>query len=86
MERIYQRKENIPWQKFDDQVLVLDGVSAYAHELNETAGFIWDLLAKAMTKEQIIEEMASTFDVTTQEASKDVDDFLQSLCEKGLIQ
>lgn len=55
------------------------------YTLNDVGTRIWQLLDGQTRTDQIIEAVAQEFDVTPQEASNDVHDFLASLEAQGLI-
>jgi Coenzyme PQQ synthesis protein D (PqqD) len=63
---------------------VMDLESIYV--LNPVASRIWGLLRSPATAEQLVEIIAHEFEVSPQEASRDVAEFLDSLTTRGLIQ
>ena len=63
---------------------VMDLESIYV--LNPVASRIWGLLRSPTTPEQLADVIADEFDVSPQEASRDVAEFLDSLSTRGLIQ
>jgi len=62
---------------------VMDLESIYV--LNPVASRIWGLLRSPNTAEQLADVIADEFDVSPQEASRDVAEFLDSLSTRGLI-
>jgi len=62
---------------------VMDLESIYV--LNPVASRIWRLLRSPNTAEQLADVIADEFDVSPQEASRDVAEFLDSLSTRGLI-
>jgi hypothetical protein len=63
---------------------VMDLESIYV--LNPVASRIWGLLRSPTTAEQLVEIIAREFEVSSQEASRDVAEFLDALTTRGLIQ
>jgi hypothetical protein len=63
---------------------VMDLESIYV--LNPVASRIWGLLRSPIAAEQLAEVIADEFDVSLQEASRDVAEFLDTLSTRGLIQ
>jgi len=63
---------------------VMDLESIYV--LNPVAARIWGLLRSPTTAEQLVEIIEREFEVSPQEASRDVGEFLDSLTTRGLIQ
>jgi hypothetical protein len=63
---------------------VMDLESIYV--LNPVASRIWGLLRSPTTPEQLVEIITGEFEVSSQDASRDVAEFLDSLSSRGLIQ
>jgi len=63
---------------------VMDLESIYV--LNPVASRIWGLLRSPTTAEQLVDIITGEFDVSAQDASRDVAEFLDSLSSRGLIQ
>lgn len=55
------------------------------YTLNEVAARIWQLIDASVPVAQIIEVVAREFEVATEEARRDVLEFIESLEEAGLI-
>lgn len=53
--------------------------------LNETARFIWEWLDGTRSPDDIAQGLTETFDVTLQQAKKDVEEFLAELERMGMI-
>ncbi|HYK90011.1 MAG TPA: PqqD family protein [Acidobacteriota bacterium] len=53
--------------------------------LNEAGSFIWDLIGQGIRFDQIVESLCREYEVTVEDAAKDVKDFLESLELAGLI-
>lgn len=53
--------------------------------LNEVGAFIWNLLEKDITKEQIIEKMLFEYDVDKTTAENDVEEYISALRGADLI-
>lgn len=54
-------------------------------QLNDTGAFLWKLLEKGATQEQMIEQMAGEYAVEKQVAEQDVKEFIESLKEANLL-
>ena len=54
--------------------------------INSTGAFIWKSITEGNSKEEILNKMVETFDVTTEEAEKDIEEFLGLLIDKGFIE
>ena len=44
--------------------------------LNDTGVFFWNLLQKETSKEEILSAVLKEYDVTSEEASRDIDEFI----------
>lgn len=54
-------------------------------EFNETAGFIWNLLKKPISKVELIKKLCREYDVTEKQAEKDIITFIETYSKEGLI-
>ncbi len=54
--------------------------------LNEVGELIFRGLQAEDSREKILDEILQSFDVTSEEAAADLDDFLRRFCEIGLLE
>lgn len=54
-------------------------------KLNETGAFIFELLKKETTKEEIVKALLGEYDVTEEAAQKSAEEFLEYLSSNGVI-
>ena len=54
--------------------------------LNDTGVFFWNLLQNDITKEEMLEAVLKEYDVSKDEASKDIDEFINKLCENKILE
>lgn len=54
--------------------------------LNDTGVFFWELLKNDTTKEEMLAKILEEYDVSEDEASSDLDDFLTKLKEAKLLE
>ena len=54
--------------------------------LNETGAFIFSKMLEGTTKEQLIEDLISEYEVERDIAQKDVDDFIKKVEGEGLLE
>ena len=54
--------------------------------LNETGAFIFSKMLEGTTKEQLIEDLISEYEVEREIAQKDVDDFIKKVEGEGLLE
>ena len=53
--------------------------------LNELGGFIWDLLPNVQTEDEICDAVLGEYEVSREEASRDISEFLQKLRNMNII-
>ncbi len=56
------------------------------YTVNEAGSVIWDLVEKGAQFEEILQALCSEFDVTEEDAEKDLTRFLESLSSAGLVE
>lgn len=81
-----KRKEKVPWQIMDGRALLLSPEESQAHELNETATWVWQILVDELTYEELLENFCSEYEVEQAEADQDLQELLDQLVEKKLIE
>ena len=54
--------------------------------LNETGVFYWEKLKNQITKEELLAEILKEYDVSEDEAAKDLDEFLLKLSEVEILE
>lgn len=53
--------------------------------LNEVAAFIWKNLDEAQTQQRLTEMILEEFEIDKETAKRDVEGFLNALCEQGMV-
>ena len=53
--------------------------------VNETGAFLWKILTKGSTKEELLHAMLEEYEVSAKEAEADIDEFLQLLQENQIL-
>ncbi len=79
-----QPHARVAWQLLDGQAVLIDLERAQAMGLNDSASFLWQRL-DGRPPEALAAELCEAFDVTPQQARRDVDDFVDLLRARGLI-
>ncbi|MFA7637593.1 MAG: PqqD family protein [Monoglobales bacterium] len=54
--------------------------------LNETGAFLWKLLEKEISMEDLVNAMLAEYNVDSMQAQKDVDEFLDTLRKAGVLE
>lgn len=83
------KKELITRSIAGDTVLVPVGKAVYDSNglfvLNEVGAFLWNLLPQAADSEALLLALLEEYDVSPQQARRDIDDFLAKLRELGIL-
>ena len=83
------KKELIKREIAGDTILVPVGKTVYDSNglfvMNELGAFIWDLLPGVETEAQICEAVLREYEVSAEEASADVAEFLEKLRQLNII-
>lgn len=83
------KKELIKRDIAGDTILVPVGKTVYDSNglfvLNELGAFIWDMLPRVETEVEICRAVLEEYEVTAEEASKDVAAFLEKLRELKIL-
>ncbi len=83
------KKKLIKREIAGDVLLVPVGKSVYDSNglfiLNETGNFLWGHLEGCESESELIEKLLDEYDVSFEQASKDVQDFLSDLRKLGII-
>ena len=73
----------------DDYIIVPVGKAAISFNgmitVNETGAFLWERLIKGTNKEELIHDMLEVYDVSREEAEKDICEFLNVLYENDIL-
>ena len=82
-------KEYVLRQIGDDYIIVPVGQAALSFNgmitVNETGAFLWEQLVKGTSKEELLRNMLETYEVTQEDAEKDIDEFLKVLYKNNIL-
>lgn len=79
------RDEGLNWREIDGEVVVLDVARSHYLNLNGTGCVLWLMLAEGTTERQLVDKLIEEFDVTEPTARNDVEAFVASCRENGLL-
>jgi PqqD family protein of HPr-rel-A system len=83
--RVRGRSEGVIARESGDELLVLDTTADRIHQLNATAGYIWEQLEQGSTDEEIVASFAEEFEIDPGQARTDVAATLANLRAVGLL-
>ena len=79
------RNKSAAWQQVEENIIVVTGKTRKMHILDGVGYRIWEIMDNPVTKEDITGIISSEFDADTAQIEKDVDEFLDALAEKSVI-
>ena len=79
-------RKNLPWQEFDEKIIILSPHTKMSHELNETCSWLWKRVEEEKTFESLLFELMEDFEVEEQIARKDLLEILLGLEQKLLVE
>lgn len=83
------KKELIKREIAGDTILVPVGKTVYDSNglfvLNELGAFIWDLLPNVETEKEILQAVLAEYEVSQEEAAKDIVGFMDKLKQMNII-
>jgi hypothetical protein len=81
----WRRDAELPFQKLDEETIVLDPSRREVHLLNETAARIWELLASPQSLDDLAAVLGDEYDVDDTELRAEVVSCVEGLTSKGLL-
>jgi PqqD family protein of HPr-rel-A system len=82
----WRRDPALPFQRMDEEAIVVDPRMREVHLLNETAARIWELLATASSVDDLVATLADEYEDVSPEALRaEVETFVGELGGKGLL-
>ena len=81
----FKRDPGLPYQKLEEETIVVDPRTREVHLLNDTAARIWELLASARSLDELAETLGEEYDVPADELRAGVAELLAGLHDKGLL-
>jgi PqqD family protein of HPr-rel-A system len=81
----YKRDPGLPFQKLEEETIVVDPRTREVHLLNDTAARVWELLESSSTLEDLTATLAEEYDATPDAVRAGVEELLGGLRDKGLL-
>ena len=79
------RRRGLPFQEIQGQAVIVTPARRELHELDETATFLWSVLANESSVADLVAALCGEFEVDEATAEKHVREFLATLEEKELV-
>lgn len=87
MQAIYKIADATTWRELDGEIVALDTEAAVYYSIGGIGTSLWPSLVTGTTRDALVEEVVGMFGevVTREQAEVDVDAFVDSCTENGLI-
>ena len=80
------RSEGMPWREVEGEVVALDLKSSLYFAVNKTGAALWPALRQGATRGELVACLRDSFGVDHSTATEDLEAFLSSLGEHGLLE
>ncbi len=77
--------ENVAWQQFADEVVLVDLNAGQYHNLNDVGAQMWRSLDESDDVEAAYERLQALYEVDSETLRNDLVGFIQELVDKGLL-
>ena len=81
----FKRDPELPYQKLDEETIVVDPRSREVHLLNETAARVWELLASPHSLDELAAALGEEYDAPAVELRAGVEELIGGFRDKGLL-
>jgi coenzyme PQQ synthesis protein D (PqqD) len=78
-------REDVEWREIDGEITLLDMRASEYLALNRAGSLLWLSLAEGATRDHLVGVLVGRFGITTEQASVDVDAFLEHLAGRGFL-
>lgn len=79
------KKDDVAARNVLDELFVITLEDGTLHRLNITGQKIWDMIDGSTTVAEIIDGIALTHDVDADTATKDIEEYINALADKGMV-
>jgi hypothetical protein len=79
------KADAVEWREVEGEIVALDLDSSEYLAVNQTGTVIWPLLVDGATREELAAQLAGRYEIDQDTAERDVDQFVSTLSERGLI-
>jgi hypothetical protein len=82
---LWRRDPELPFQKLEEETIVVDPRSREVHLLNDTAARVWELLAAPHSVDELVAALGEEYDASADELRSAVEDVVAEFGGKGLL-
>ena len=81
----WTRDPGLPFQRMDEDAIVINPQTREVHLLNGTAARIWELLETPLSINDLVSALGNEFDAEPAALRREVETFVADLGDKGLL-
>lgn len=85
MKKYPRRVETAAWRVIDNQAVIVSPMDSEVTILNEAGSLMWKLMDGSREIKQIAKELCREYEVSEEEARKDIEEFIEDLTNKKMI-
>lgn len=82
----WRRVTDLPFQRLDDETLIVDPAERKAYLLNETASRVWELCALPRTIDDLVAGLESDYDVPAAQLRREVTALINHFLDNHLLE
>ena len=83
---IPEKKPDLIWRSLDDGTVIINPEQGDVKVLNEVGARVWELVDGQRSISQIAQEITQDYEVSFDDANKDLQDYLNIMIDQGLLQ
>jgi hypothetical protein len=83
MSHHFKKNPDVSWQMVEGQAVLIHNKLGEIQVLNDVGSIVWENLEKGVDK--LVEMITSEYDVSEEDARKDIETFIKELKEVGAI-
>lgn len=80
-----KRIEATAWRIIDNEAVIVSPLDSEVTILNEVGSLIWKLMDGFRDTEQLVKDLCQEYEVSVEEARKDIEEFIEDLSNKRLL-
>lgn len=80
-----QIANDLIWRLLDNNAIVVSPHVGEVRVLNGMGTVIWQLLVEKKSQDQIEDFLVANYDVTHEDAQKDIQEFIRDLTDRGIL-
>lgn len=82
---LFTRHSQVTSKKIRGRWLLLESNRHFARELNETAGFLWNLARQPTSTQELAKKLAAAYDQPLEQCQQDVEKFVEKYVRANLL-